>query len=79
MRRTIEVETTDFRPLVNYINDTYLGDLPQLTDHLNQAIYLLHYISETDAAKEDIQNLAFNLRSLSDHLQTCYLEQRKEN
>lgn len=73
-----DLSPCDFKPLVDYINDIYIGDLISIKQNLSRAIYLLHYVSNEDAPKEDLQKVSFGLQELVDNLYECHERKRRK-
>lgn len=67
-----DLTPSDIQPFLDHINDVYIGDIVSINRNIGRAIYLLHYISNEDAPKEDLQSVSFGLQELIDTLYACH-------
>jgi len=67
-----DLTTSDIQPFLDHINDIYIGDIISINKNLGKAIYLLHYISNEDSPKEELQTVSFGLQELIDTLYACH-------
>ena len=76
--KPIELDPSDLRPVAEYINESFVGDLTSVTHDLNRAVYLLHFVNEKDAAKNEVLDVSFSLQQLSNSFFQCHIRRGKE-
>ena len=59
--------------LADFINDCYDGNLARISNDLDKAVYLLHFVSKDEIEPEKIENISFTLHQISQQLFSSYL------
>lgn len=78
----IAMETTlnDIFPIVESINQYFDGNLYQVSKSLDKAIYLFHYIPESDLFSEkEKQGICFTLMELKEGFLEAFFEQQSKS
>ena len=73
-----EIKAKELRPLADFINDCYLGDLATASNDLRKAVYMLHYIEPGSVTESEIKDVCFALHHISQRLFTAYEEHIKQ-
>ncbi len=71
----IELEAIDLSPFLDYLDEYHEGNLLSLSEWLNQAIYMFHYLPEDVFSNFDRQNTCHILKQLHETFFEIYLEQ----
>ena len=66
------IEANELAPLVDFINDSYVGDLATASNDLRKAVYMLHYIEPGSVTESEIKDVCFALHHMSQRLFTAY-------
>ena len=59
--------------LADFINNCYDGNLARISNDLDKAVYLLHFVSKDEIEPEKIENISFTLHQISQQLFSSYL------
>jgi len=62
MRKT---KLKELSPLLDFINDSYDGDLARLAHDLDRAVYMLHLIDRGRVSEEDTEDVSYVLHKVS--------------
>lgn len=65
----MKIEAKDLQPIADLINLIYSGNPKGLVDDLYLNIYLLHYLNPDSVRNEEVEWVAYLLKSLSDSFQ----------
>ena len=68
-----KIKLKDLLPLLDFINESYDGDLARLSHDIDRAIYLLHLVQREQVKEDDIENVSFTLHEISQQLFKSYL------
>jgi hypothetical protein len=60
-------------PLLDFINESYDGDLARLAHDVDRAVYLLHLIERGRVSEEDTEDVSYVLHMVSQQLFKSYL------
>ena len=63
-----KLKPENLAPLAEHINTCYDGHLLPLQNHLNQTIYMLHYLEPETFSLVEVQRVAYALQSLLEGL-----------
>ena len=72
MRKT---KLKELSPLLDFINESYDGDLARLSHDIDRAIYLLHLVQREQVKEDDIEDVSFILHEISQQLFKSYLKE----
>ena len=61
-----ELKASDLSPIIEYLNDYHEGDLLSLSEWLNQAIYMFHYLPADTFSELERQNVSHVLVGLKE-------------
>lgn len=70
-----ELRDIDLSPIITYVNEYHEGNLLSLTNWLDQAIYMFHYLPEDAFTSLERQNTCHILMQLKETLMEVYYEQ----
>jgi len=59
--------------LTDFINDCYDGNLARISNDLDKAVYLLHFVKKDEIDPDKIENICFTLHQISQQLFSSYL------
>jgi len=65
MRKT---KLKELSPLLDFINESYDGDLARLAHDLDRAVYMLHLIDRGRVSGEDTEDVSYVLHKVSQQL-----------
>jgi len=74
-----ELKVSDLSPILEYLNDYHEGDLLSLSEWLNQAIYMFHYLPADTFSELERQNTSHVLMELKEAVIEVYLNNVKPN
>ena len=63
-----QIKSKELKPLAHFINDQYAGDLFAISRYLDNAVYMLRFVSEDDFDTRDVQNVCFVLNKIKEGL-----------
>lgn len=72
-----KLEVSDLSPILEYLNQFHESDLLSLSEWLNQAIYMLHYLPADTFSELERQNTSHVLMELRAVVMEIYLNNKK--
>ena len=73
----IKTEAKDLVPVAEYVNEVYDGNLLSLTQWLDRAVYMFHFISEDENfSSQDKRGVVDSLMVLKERLIEAHYRQR---
>lgn len=67
-----ELKVTDLSPILDYLNNYHEGDLLSLSEWLNQAVYMFHYLPVDTFSESERQNVSHVLMGLKEACKKAY-------
>ena len=72
-----KTEAKDLAPVAEYVNEVYGGNLLSLTQWLDRAVYMFHFISEDENfSNQDKHGVVDSLMALKERLLEVHYRQR---
>lgn len=72
-----ELKDIDLSPIIAYLDDYHDGDLISLSEWLNQAIYMFHYLPIDTFSELERQNVSHVLMELKEVVIEIYYNQNR--
>lgn len=62
------IKTEELRPLADFLNTMYNGDIAEINHFLCEAIYMLHYVPDDIFEDQEKKEVSFLLHKIQLHL-----------